>query len=101
VSGPAGSTRSSWLRERATGTDGAGDTTYLAMQEDGNVVLQRGDVLLGATDTHGGSGRRLVLRDDGRLVLRDWLGREKSLNVLGNDVIDVLARDAVRRPPLA
>ena len=47
-------------RPDATGTDGAGDATYLDMQWDGNVVIYQGDNdhPLGATNTDGGSGRR-------------------------------------------
>jgi hypothetical protein len=81
-------------RPDATNTDGTGEAAYLDMQWDGNVVLywRDGDHPLGATNTDGGSGRRLVLRNDGKLVLCNWFGQVKD-----PDVIDALRKDVEKR----
>ena len=54
----------------ATGTDGTGNENYLKMQEDGNLVLYTNqDAPLRAAYPTGSSARRLILKNNGDLVL--------------------------------
>jgi outer membrane protein assembly factor BamB len=58
-----------------SGTAGEG-AKYLAMQQDGNLVLYAGDgTPLWATDTDGQRGTRVVIQGDGNLVLRTDEGK--------------------------
>ncbi len=65
-----------WRPIWATDTGGAGNSNYLLMQKDGNLVLYANDgSALWDTGTYGRGGKRLAMQDDGNLVIYDEGGR--------------------------